>query len=173
MGRILRTIVAIVISILWISISAFLFLNMASYKIVCKKSTGNCILAKKTTLEKTYTKYKEIPIASIKNAVLKKEERREKETRNGKRRTRTVYYYTLCFETSRAPICTFYNTSSYSKAIETERNFNRYLQNSQNVFELTKENNSGILAIIFILIGFSFPFIAYFAKPSTNNDLNG
>ena len=72
MGRILRTIVAIVISILWISISAFLFLNMASYKIVCKKSTGNCILAKKTTLEKTYTKYKEIPIASIKNAVLKK-----------------------------------------------------------------------------------------------------
>ena len=60
MSRILRTIVAIVISILWISISAFLFLNMASYKIVCKKSTGNCILAKKTTLEKTYTKYKEI-----------------------------------------------------------------------------------------------------------------
>ena len=172
MGRILRTIVAIVISILWISISAFLFLNMESYKIVCKKSTGNCILAKKTTLENTYTKYKEIPIASIKNAVLKKEERREKETRNGKRRTRTVYYYTLCFETSRAPICTFYNTSSYSQALEAEKNFNRYLKNSQNVFELDKENDSGILAIIFILIGFSFPFIAYFGQPLANNDLN-
>lgn len=76
-------IATLIFSVIWISACFFNgIVNVTNYKLICQKSINSCMFYKKRTFDKDFAVYAEIPISSIKKAIImQKTEKRKKKSR--------------------------------------------------------------------------------------------
>lgn len=165
-----RLISALIFSVIWISACFFYgIVTVTNYKLICQKSINSCMLTKKRTFDKDFAVYKEVPISSIKKAIIM--QKTEKRTRkvDGETRTYDKLFYQLCFYTQKEPVCTFYYSTDKETALSQKDSINNYLfaNNTQDRYEISSNNEANIpLMVTFIIMGCLLPFTAISKKSS-------